>query len=43
VKVRQLQPDGSYSVVMRDLGEKPFDSQTFFIHLGSAAASGNRA
>jgi polyphosphate kinase len=43
VKARELQPDGSYSVVMRDAGEKPFDSQTFFIQLGSAAANGVRA
>ncbi len=38
VKTRQLQPDGSYAVVTRDAGEKPFDSQTFFIDLQSAAA-----
>jgi polyphosphate kinase len=43
VKARQLQPDGSYTVVPRDAGEKPFDSQTFFIQLGNVAANGIQA
>jgi polyphosphate kinase len=32
VKARELQPDGSYAVVPRAAGEKPFASQTFFIN-----------
>jgi hypothetical protein len=32
VKARELQPDGSYRPVQVADGEKPFASQTFFIH-----------
>ncbi|HEY3042176.1 MAG TPA: polyphosphate kinase 1 [Pyrinomonadaceae bacterium] len=43
VKARVLQPDGSYAPVARAEGEKPFDSQTFFIHQQSALADGIQA
>ncbi len=32
VKARELQPDGSYAKVAMQLGEKPFDSQQFFMN-----------
>ena len=32
VKARQLQPDGSYVRIQREPGDKPFDSQQFFIN-----------
>ncbi|HKO60018.1 MAG TPA: polyphosphate kinase 1 [Pyrinomonadaceae bacterium] len=32
VKARQLEPDGSYTRIERQPGEKPFDSQQFFIN-----------
>ena len=32
VKARELKPDGSYAKVARQLGEKPFDSQQFFMN-----------
>ena len=38
VKARQLQPDGSYAPVERQAGEKPFDSQQFFINHETALA-----
>jgi polyphosphate kinase len=31
VKARELQPNGSYAPVPREAGEKPFDSQAFFV------------
>lgn len=40
VKARELQPDGSYRVVPRVEGEKPFASQTFFIQHETAVANG---
>jgi polyphosphate kinase len=43
VKARELQPDGSYQVVPRVEGEKPFASQTFFIHHEAAVANGIQA
>jgi polyphosphate kinase len=36
VKAKELQPDGSYTPIERAAGEKPFDSQTFFIKHGPA-------
>ena len=39
VKARELRPDGSYAPVTRVEGEKPFTSQTFFIHQESAGAN----
>jgi len=38
VKARELWPDGSYAPVTRVEGEKPFASQTFFIHQESIGA-----
>jgi len=32
VKARQLQPDGSYAKIELEPGEKPFDSQQFFMN-----------
>ena len=32
VKARELQPDGSYARIQREPGEKPFDSQQFFLN-----------
>lgn len=32
VKARELKPDGSYAKVARQLGEKTFDSQQFFMN-----------
>ncbi len=32
VKARQLQPDGSYTKIEMEPGEKPFDSQQFFMN-----------
>jgi polyphosphate kinase len=43
VKARELQPDGSYQVVPRVEGEKPFASQIFFIHHEAAVANGIQA
>jgi polyphosphate kinase len=36
VKAKEQQPDGSYTPIERAAGEKPFDSQTFFIKHGPA-------
>ena len=38
VKARQLQPNGSYARIERQPGEKPFDSQQFFINHETALA-----
>ena len=38
VKARQLQPDGSYARIEREPGDKPFDSQQFFINHETALA-----
>jgi polyphosphate kinase len=43
VKARELQPDGSYQTVPRAEGEKPFDSQTFFIQTETSDATGIHA
>jgi polyphosphate kinase len=38
VKARELNPDGSYVKVSMELGEKPFDSQRFFMNHETALA-----
>jgi polyphosphate kinase len=43
LKARELQPDGSYQVVPRVEGEKPFASQIFFIHHEAAVTNGIQA
>jgi polyphosphate kinase len=43
VKARELQPDGSYQVVKRAEGDKPFASQTFFIGQETSVANGMNA
>jgi polyphosphate kinase len=39
VKVRELQADGSYAPIVTVPGEKPFQSQTFFLHHEAAVTN----